>query len=99
MLYSLPLHCPFLTTLHVLLALGIVIVISIARVPPSSARRSGIRPVLVIIIQVDRLIPIESPNGQVVACLVLPAAWGLNICPEIIATVSRETSTPAFNLS
>jgi hypothetical protein len=34
-----------------------------------------------------------------VAWLVLPAAWWLNLCPEIIATVPSETLAGAFNLA
>jgi len=100
---SLPLPLPFpgpvLTALRVLLTLAIVIVIAIARTAPSTAQPSGIGPVLIIIIFVDYLIPIQWSNGQEVAWLVLPAAWWLNLCPEIIATLPRETLAGAFNLS
>jgi len=58
MLCSLPFPSPFLTALCVLLTLTIVIVIVIARTALSTARRSGILPILVIIILVDNLIPI-----------------------------------------
>jgi hypothetical protein len=64
----------------------------------STARHSRIRPVVIIIILVDYLIPMEWSNGQEVAWLVLPAAWGLNLCPKIISTVPREMVTGAFNL-
>jgi len=66
---------------------------------PSTARRSGIPPVIIVIILVDYLIPIQWSNSQDVAWLVLPAAWRLNLCPEIIATVPREMLTGACNLS
>jgi len=98
-LCSLPFPGPFLTALRVLLTLAIVIVIAIDRTAPSTARPSGIRPVLIIIILVDYVIPIPWSNGQEVAWLVLPTAWWLNLCPEIIATVPRETLGGAFNLS
>jgi len=93
MLCSLPFPSPFLTALRVLLTLAIVIVIVIARTAPSTARRSGIRPVLIIIILIDYLIPIQWSNGQEVTWFVLLAAWRLNLCPWIIATVPRETLT------
>jgi len=98
-LCSLPFPGLFLTTLRVLLTLPIVIVIAIARTAPSTARRSGVRPVVIIIILVDYLIPIQWSNDQEVAWLVLPAAWWLNLSAEIIATVPRETLASAFNLS
>ena len=97
-LCSLPFPGPFLTALRVLLTLAIVVVIAIARTAPSTARHSGICPVLIIIILVDHLIPIQWSNGEEVAWLVLPAAWWLNLCPEIIATVPRETLAGAFDL-
>ena len=37
-------------------------------------------------------------NGQEVAWIVLPTAWGLNLGPEIIATVPSKMLTGAFNL-
>jgi hypothetical protein len=37
-------------------------------------------------------------NGQEVAWFVLPAAWRLNLWPEIIAIELRETLMGAFNL-
>jgi len=52
-----------------------------------------------IIILVDYLIPIQSSNSDEVPWLVLPEAWQLNHCPEIIATIPRETLSSAFNLS
>jgi hypothetical protein len=98
-LCSLPFPGPFLTALHVLLNLAIVIGIAIASTAPSTARRTGIRPVCIIIIIVDYLIPIQLSNGQEVAWLVLPASWWLNLCPAIVATVPRETLAGVFNLS
>jgi len=86
-LCSLPFPGPSLTALRVLLTLAVVIVIVIARTAPSTAQRSRIRPGLIIIILVDYLIPIQWSNGHEVAWLVLPAAWWLNLCPEIIATI------------
>ena len=84
-LCSLPFPGPFFTALHGLLTLAVGIVIVIARTAPSTARLYGIRPVLTIIILVDYLIPIQRSNGQEVAWLLLPAAWRLNLSPEIIA--------------
>jgi hypothetical protein len=75
-----------------------VIIIVIARTAWSSARLSGICPVVIIIILVDYLIPIHQSTCQAVARLVLPAAWWLNLCQEIIATIPREMLTGAFNL-
>jgi len=95
---SLPFPGPFLTSLHVFLTLAIVIAIAIARTSPSTARRSGIRLVLNIIILINYAIPMQWSNGQVVAWLVLPAAWWLNLCPDVIATVPRETLTGEVNL-
>jgi hypothetical protein len=97
-LCSLPFPGPFVTTLRVLINLASVIVVVIAKPAASTTRRSGIRPVVIIIIVIDYPIPIQWSNSQVVAWLVLPAAWWLNVCPEIIATVPRETLTVAFNL-
>jgi len=97
-LCSLPFLGPCLTALRVLLTLTVVIVIAIARTAPSTARRTGICPVVIIIILVDDLIPNQWSNGQEVAWFVLPAAWRLNLCPEIIATVPRGMLTGAFNL-
>jgi hypothetical protein len=51
-----------------------------------------------IIILVHYLIPFQWSNGQEVAWLVLLAAWWLNLCPMIIATVPREMLASAFNL-
>jgi hypothetical protein len=96
---SLPFPGPFLNAMRVLLTLAIVIVIFIARTALSTARHLRISPVLIIISLVDYLIPIQWSKGQEVTWLVLPAAWRLNLCPEIIATVPRETLTSAFNLS
>ena len=62
--YSHPFPDPFLTTLLVLLTAAIIIVIPIARAAPSTARRSGICPVVIIIIPVDYLIPIQWSNGE-----------------------------------
>jgi hypothetical protein len=95
---SLPFSGPFLTALRVLLTLAIVIVITIARRVPSTARRSGICSVVIIIILLDYLISIQWSIGQEVAWLVLPADWRLNLGPEIIATIRRETLTSAFTL-
>jgi len=52
-----------------------------------------------IIILINFLIPIQWSNSQDVAWLVLPAAWPLNLCPKIIATIPRETLAGALNLS
>jgi hypothetical protein len=56
------------------------------------------RPVLIIINLVDSLILIQWSNIQEVAWHILPAAWWLNLCSEIIATIPKETLTGAFNL-
>jgi hypothetical protein len=85
--------------LLVLLTLAVVIFIGSAGTAPSTARRSGIHPVVIIILLVNYLIPIQLSNGQEVACLVLPAAWPLNLCPGIIATLPRETLGGEFNPS
>jgi hypothetical protein len=82
----------------VFLTLAILIITAIARRAPSTARRFGIRPVLSIIILVYYLIPIQWSNGQELAWLVLLAAWWLNLCPEIIATLQRESLAGEFNL-
>jgi len=71
---------------------------AIARTAPSTAWPSGIHPGLIIIILVNYLIPIQWSNSQEVAWLVLPAALWLNLCPEIIATLTTEMLTGAFNL-
>jgi hypothetical protein len=97
-LCSLPFPGPLLTALRVLLTLAVVIVIAIAWTAPFTARRTGIRPVDIVIIFVDYLIPIQWSNFQELAWFVLPTASWLNLCPEIIATVPRETLTGAFNL-
>jgi hypothetical protein len=78
-LCSLPFHSPFLTALRVLLTLAVVIVIAIARTAPSTARRTGIRPVVIIIILIDYLIPIQWSNGPEVAQFGLPTAWWFNL--------------------
>ena len=95
---SLPIPGPFLTALRVLLTLAVVIVIANARTAPPTAWRTGFRPVVIIIILIDYLIPIQLSNRQEVTWCVLPTAWRLNLCPEIIATVLRETLTGACNL-
>jgi hypothetical protein len=69
-----------------------------ASTAPSTARRTGIYPVVIIFILVEYLILIQWSNGQEVACFVLPAPWRLNDCAEINATVPRETHTGAFDV-
>ena len=96
---SLPFPCPFLTSQHVLITLTIVNVIAIARTAPSTAWQSGIRSVHIMLILVDYLVPIQSHDGHEVAWLVQPAAWQLNLCPEIITTIPRETLAGAFDTS
>jgi hypothetical protein len=98
LLCSLPFPGPFLTTLCVLLTLAVVIGIAITRTAPSTTRCTGSRPVLIIIKLVDYLISIQWSNSQEVARFVLAADWRLNLCPEIMATVPRNTLTGAFNL-
>jgi len=95
---SLPYPCPLFAALHVLLTLIVVIVISISRTAPSTSLRTWIQAVLVALNLVQYLIPIQWSNSQEVGSLVLPAAWWLNICPEIIATMPRETLSDAINL-
>jgi hypothetical protein len=73
-------------------------VIAIARTASATAWLTGIRPVVIIINVVNYLIPIQRSNGQAVAWFVLPTAWWLNLCPEIIATIRREMRTGALNL-
>jgi len=68
------------------------------RIAPSTAQCSGIRPVLIMIIFFNYLIPIPWSNVQEVAWLVLPAVWQLNFCPEIIVTVQRQMNTGVFIL-
>jgi hypothetical protein len=96
---SLPFPRPFLTALRVILTLAIFIVIAIARTVLSTARHSRIRQVVIIIILVNYLIPILWSNGQEVTWLLLPAAWRLNLCPEIITTGPSETLARAFHPS
>jgi len=69
----------FLTALRNLLTLTVIVVIAIAGMAPSSARCSGILPILIIIIIVDHLIPIQWTIGQQVAWLVVLAACWLNL--------------------
>jgi len=97
-LHSLPFPGSFLTALGILLTSPIISVIAIARTAPSTARHSGIFPVLIIIILIDYIIPIQRSTGQNVAWFVLPAAWQLNFCPVIITTVPREILAGAFNI-
>jgi uncharacterized membrane protein len=77
---------------------AVIIVIAIAMKTPSPARCSGIRPVVIIIILIDYLIPIQWSNSQSVAWFVLLAAGRLNLCREIIATIPTEMLTCALNL-
>jgi hypothetical protein len=95
---SLPFPGPFVTTLRVIPTLAVVIIIAIATTAPSTTRRSRIHPVVFIIILVDYIIPIQLSNSKQVAWFVLTTAWQLNIYPEIIATIPRETLTGGFNL-
>jgi hypothetical protein len=93
-----PFPGPIVSALRVLLTLVVVIVIAIARTAPSTTPPTGICLVVIVIILVDFLIPIQWCNIQEVSWFVLPAAWRIYLCPEIIATVPRETLTSAFNL-
>jgi len=88
----------FLTPLGVLLTVAVVIVIAIARAAPSIAGHTGMRPVVIIIILIEYLIPIQWSNGEEVAWFVLPTAWRFTLCPEIIAIIPGETPTGAYNL-
>jgi hypothetical protein len=74
-----------------------VIVSTIARTAASNAWHSGICPVLIIIIHLDYLIAIQCSHSQEVTWLVLPAAWWLNLCSAINATLPRETLASEFN--
>jgi hypothetical protein len=99
MLCSLPFPSLYLTDLSVPFSLAVVIVIAIARTAPSTTRRTGIHPVvIIIIILLDDVIPIQGSNGQEVAWFVLPTVSRLILCAGIIATVPRETLTGAFTL-
>jgi hypothetical protein len=84
--------------MRAILTLAIVIAIAITKTGSSTARFSGIRPVVIMIILVDYLIPIQRSNGQEVAWFVLLAAWQLNLCPETIANVPTQTLTGVFHL-
>jgi len=64
----------------------------------TTARCSGIGPVLIIIILVYYPIPILWSNSKQLTWLVLPAAWWLNLGPEIIGTVARESLAGEFHL-
>ena len=87
-----------LTALRVLFTLAVFSVIAITRTAHSAAQLSRICPVLIIIILIDCLIPILWSNSQEVARLVLPAAWSLNICPEINATVPTQMLAGVYDL-
>jgi hypothetical protein len=63
-LSSLPFPGPCITALSVLLTLAVVIVIAIARTAPSTAQRSGIRPVGIIIILVVYLIQFSGLTAR-----------------------------------
>jgi hypothetical protein len=56
----------------------VVTVIAIARTALSSAPRTRIHPVVIIIIQVDYIIPIQLSHREEVAWFVLPTTWQLN---------------------
>jgi hypothetical protein len=97
-LSSLPFPGPYLTALRFLLTLAVNIVNAMGRTAPSTAQCRGISPVLIIIIVVDYHIPIQWSTTQEVIWIVLPAAWRLNLCLEIITTVRRGTLTGAFTV-
>ena len=84
--------------MRVVITLVLYIVNAIARMAPSTAWRSGMRPVLPINIFVDYLITILWSNGQEVTWHELLGTWWINLCPRINATVPRETLTAAFNI-
>jgi hypothetical protein len=65
--------------------------IGMPRPAPSTSQRSGIRSVLLSIFLVDVYTLICPFDGQQVAWLLLLAAWLLNLYPEMITTVTRET--------
>ena len=94
---SLSLPGVILTALHVFLTLTVVVVIPIPRVAPPTTRRSGICPVLIIIV-ISYLILIQRSDSWEIALLLLLAALQLDLCAEIIATIPRETLAGAFNL-
>jgi hypothetical protein len=102
--FPLPILCTllfpdsFVTALCLLLNLTVTIFIPIARTAPATDGRSGFRAVVIILILVKYLIPIQWANVQEVAWLVLPAAWWLNHCPEIIVTVPRKMLPSVFNI-
>jgi hypothetical protein len=75
-----------------------LIVIAISRMAPSTARPSGICPHFVIILLLNYHSSIQWSHSEVVPWLVLPAAWWLNLCPEIVATVRRTTLASSYNI-
>jgi len=96
-LCTLPVPHDVFTTLHILLALVIIIVIAINWMLPLTAWCSGIRLVLPIIIVVVYHILLQWSNNQKIAWLELPAAWWLNLWPEITTTLPTEMLTAVFN--
>ena len=94
---SLPFPGSILTPMGVVLTLAVIIVFAITRTALSTARRSGICPVLIIPILVDHAMRTQWSNDQEVPWFVLPAGWWLNLSPGIIATIPREALASAFN--
>jgi hypothetical protein len=63
---------------------------------PATAWHCAIRPVPIILD--DYIFLIQWSDSLEVTWLVLLAAWRLNLCPEIIGTVQRETLAGALDL-
>ena len=78
-LWSHPFPGPCVTALCVMFTLAVVIFTAIARTAPSTARLSVSRPVLIIIILVNSLIPIQWSNCHEISWFILPAASRLNL--------------------
>jgi len=87
-----------LTTTCVLLTLNVVIIIPIARTAPSTTWLSGFRPNLTKIMLINYFIRIQHAHSLEVAGLVQPAAWWLDLRPQIIATIPWDTLSGACNL-
>jgi len=84
--------------MRILPALDIVLVIAIARMACSTTRRTGILPVVIINILVDYLISAQWSQSEEVTWFVNPAAWPVNLCPEINAAISTEMITGSHTL-
>jgi hypothetical protein len=99
MVCSVPFSGIILTTLFVLFTLAGGIVVAITWEAPSTARRSGIHPVVIIIIGVYYPIPFQWSDGEEVAWFEYPAAWRLNYFPEIIDRVPTKMLAAESNFA